>query len=148
MSAPARPDLHACTHCRLRFASRRALRRHESLDHRPAPDGARLTAQLLAGLPSAVEPRVAAGDDVTAAPVLLADPPAPPAARAQRPPPARRGPTGPRVGVLVVVALVALVLGHAPLLALGAAVLTWALCCARSSLTGRTARSPRPDPQE
>ena len=40
-------DLVPCRQCRLTFASDLGLRRHELLDHTPAPDGAALTALLV-----------------------------------------------------------------------------------------------------
>jgi hypothetical protein len=47
--------LHSCPDCRLAFDSRQALRRHDALDHRPAPDGVWLTAQLIGTSPSSDE---------------------------------------------------------------------------------------------
>lgn len=47
MSLPVHPDVRACPHCRLAFPSPAALRRHDRMDHRPAPDGERLTSQCL-----------------------------------------------------------------------------------------------------
>lgn len=58
MSTTTRPELRACPACRLVHPSRSALRRHEALDHRPAPDGAHLVALIVGdarsgGLPAA-----------------------------------------------------------------------------------------------
>ena len=47
MTSTAPPGPHACPSCRLRFPTVAGLRRHETLDHRPAADGALLTAQAL-----------------------------------------------------------------------------------------------------
>lgn len=47
MSLSVHPGVRACPHCRLTFPSPAALRRHDRLDHRPAPDGAWLTSRCL-----------------------------------------------------------------------------------------------------
>ena len=63
MSATRR-DVRACRQCRLTFSSRHALRRHDALDHRAAPDGACLTAQIVGRSHASDGPhRVGAGDD-------------------------------------------------------------------------------------
>lgn len=47
MSATSRHDVRACPDCRLTFPSPQALKRHGALDHRPASDGAWLTARIV-----------------------------------------------------------------------------------------------------
>ena len=82
MPATADPHLLGCPACRLSFPSRSALRRHDALDHRPAPDGAWLTAQLVGAPPSGGGAAPDVDDD---APL----PPTPPSS-----PPGRRAPLG------------------------------------------------------
>ena len=90
MTPTTHPAPHACSHCRLRFSTTSALRRHDALDHRPAPDGALLTAQVLQPVPPAAR--------VAAARLLTDDAPVPDGLQVLRW----------RVGVLLVVALLAL----------------------------------------
>lgn len=104
MSATARQDVRACSKCRLTFGSRQSLRRHDALDHRPASDGAWLTARIV-GTPHTSDEshRGGAGDDRGGVMALLAEPPAPTPARR---PVATPGPT--RIPWLLVLALVGL----------------------------------------
>lgn len=160
MPVATRPDDHACGECRLRFASGRALRRHTAMDHRPAPDGAELTALLVREHHSEAETPAPVREDRSSSPVALVDgpdspgldspgpaPPAPAPPRAS-PPGAGDRAGGPHVLVLLVVALVALLLGHEPLVALVTAVLAWVLCLARSSSARPRNRSRRPETPE
>ena len=126
MSATARPDLHDCPKCRLTFGSRPSLRSHDALDHRPASDGAWLTARIV-GMPHTGDEshRGGAGDDPGGVMALLAEGPAP---MPERRPVATPGPT--RVPWLLVLALVGLAAltvpaGLVPALALF--VMAWAL---------------------
>ena len=104
MSATARQDVRACPKCRLTFGSRQSLRRHDALDHRPASDGAWLTARIV-GTPHTCDEshRGGAGDDRAGVMAVLAERPAPTPARRPVPTP---GPT--RVPWLLVLALVGL----------------------------------------
>jgi hypothetical protein len=112
------------------------------MDHQPAPDGARLTAQLLEGLRPELEPRAAACDDGAAAPVLLEDRPAPPAPRPRPPSSQRPAPVRPLLTVLVVVALVGLLLGHEPWSRSGSGAGLLAVL-RRTALAGRHPRDRR-----
>ena len=100
MPATTDPHVLACPACRQTFPSRQALRRHDALDHRPAPDGAELTARLVGAAASDHQPtRPVAADDPA-----VPDDGAPPAPASRSPEPGGRVPVG---WVLVLVLLTA-----------------------------------------
>ena len=145
---PTRPDARACTQCRQAFASRRSLRRHHALDHRPAPDGARLTGLLVADR----TPPQAAGERLTSPATAPAQGPAPVPAS---PPPAARlvpeaadtthGAPMVWIALLVLLALVAGVLGTLLEMALWAVGLLVLVLLAGGAVVARTMNRPRVD---
>ena len=124
MDARVRPAGHACTQCRLTFPTGHGLRRHRALDHRPAPDGARLTALLVAGQPSQPGPRVPPPTQGAGAPTVLADAPPPAGPELRRDPVQDRPPVGP-VLVGTALAVVLMLVAAGPLPALVLSVLVW-----------------------
>ena len=110
LTPTASADVRACSQCRQTFPTRRALRRHAAMDHRPAPDGAGLTARLVDAAEPDHRPRTAR--EPVGVGRLAAAPP---------PPQADQEPAGPRPSLspvwAFVVALLVVALVAGPLLA-------------------------------
>jgi hypothetical protein len=132
----ARADVRPCPQCRQAFPTRRSLRRHASMDHRPAPDGAQLTARLVGATEPDRQPR-AVGEP--AGSVRLAEPP--PQQARQEPTRPAGSPAPPAWPFLVVLLLVAVLAGPLLAAALWVSALTVALWW-RYDRTGRERRGP------
>lgn len=136
MSTSTRPDVRICPECPQTFRSRSALRRHEVLDHRAAPDGTWLTTQLVGPAPS--------GDDTGE--IQPADASVPPPTPAPEAPSAVPGATGVRwLIVMALLALAVLMVALGPVGALALCSLAWGYWARwqlRRSLYGRATRNP------
>lgn len=142
MPATTGRHLHSCPDCRLAFDSRQALRRHDALDHRPAPDGVWLTAQLIGTSPSSDElPPNVTGSGLAQ---LTDEAPSTPAGQ---PTTTGRPIRVPWVAVLALAAaLTVLTVPMSPLAAMTLLVLAWG-CTARSQLRTSAYRSEPHDRQ-
>jgi len=119
VSTTARQDVRACSQCRLTFGSRQSLRRHDALDHRPAPDGAWLTAQIVGTRHAGDEPHQdGAGVDEGGVLALLAERPAPTPRERPVPTPGPGRVPWPLVLALVGLAALTVLTGSVPVLAL------------------------------